>query len=91
MDAWPYARLPPELMDEAPHYAEAFSLIRGRCFRFVTLQAGAGPVHCPEPQDGMGPSEEEMAADTPSRLATATERYWSMPADLRHPRGHTSP
>jgi hypothetical protein len=30
-----------------------------------------------------------MAAGTPSRLATATERRWSMPAGLRHPQEAT--
>jgi hypothetical protein len=34
----------------APHYAEAFAPLPGRCFRLVARHGGqAGPVHCPEP------------------------------------------
>jgi hypothetical protein len=36
-------------MVEAPHYAEAFSPIAGRCFRFLSRgDQEAGPIHCPE-------------------------------------------
>ena len=41
-------------MSEAPHYAEAFSLIPGRCFRFVSHQEAGGPNHCPEPPTWLG-------------------------------------
>jgi hypothetical protein len=42
-------------MNEAPHHAEAFSPIPGRCFSLVSRQDGqAGPVHCPEPQRWQG-------------------------------------
>lgn len=46
---WRCVRRPYELISEAPHYAEAFSLIPGRCFRFVSHQEAGGPNHCPEP------------------------------------------
>jgi hypothetical protein len=32
----------------APHYAEAFDPVLGRCFRFVD-GIGGQPVHCPQP------------------------------------------
>jgi hypothetical protein len=42
-------------MNEAPHYAEAFSPIPGRCFRLVSRQDDqAGPAHCPEPPRWQG-------------------------------------
>jgi hypothetical protein len=36
-------------MPGAPHYAEAFSPLPGRCFRMVAHHGEAGPMHCPEP------------------------------------------
>jgi hypothetical protein len=36
-------------MPGAPHYAEAFSPLPGRCFRLVAHHGEAGPRHCPEP------------------------------------------
>jgi hypothetical protein len=34
----------------APRYAEAFSPLPGRCFRFISHGGeGGGPTHCPEP------------------------------------------
>jgi hypothetical protein len=33
----------------SPYYAQAFSPLRGRCFRLVTRGHQGGPAHCPEP------------------------------------------
>jgi hypothetical protein len=33
----------------APYYAEAFSLMPGRCFRLIARDGEGGPTHCPEP------------------------------------------
>ena len=33
----------------APHCAQAFAAMPGRCFRFVSGGEGGGPTHCPEP------------------------------------------
>jgi hypothetical protein len=36
--------------ERSPYYAEAFSPVAGRCFRFVSHQDHqASPTHCPEP------------------------------------------
>jgi hypothetical protein len=35
-------------MPGAPYYAEAFSLLPGRCFRLIAHKGEAGPTHCPE-------------------------------------------
>jgi hypothetical protein len=31
-----------------PHYAEVFAPLTGRCFRMVSQDGQAGPIHCPE-------------------------------------------
>ena len=33
----------------APHYAEAFVPMPGRCLRFIQRPGEGGPIHCPEP------------------------------------------
>jgi hypothetical protein len=35
--------------ETAPYYAEAFTLMPGRCFRLISGGEGGGPTHCPEP------------------------------------------
>jgi hypothetical protein len=52
-------------MPEAPYYAEAFSLLPGRCFRMVTHHGEAGPTHCPTPVTWRG-----------SWRAPNGRRYW---------------
>ena len=39
----------PAVMPGAPHYAEAFSRLPGRCFRMVARHGEGGPMHCSEP------------------------------------------
>jgi hypothetical protein len=42
--------------ETAPYYAQAFSPLPGRCFRFVSRGGeGDGPTPCPEPPTWRGP------------------------------------
>jgi hypothetical protein len=83
-------------MPGAPYYAEAFSLLPGRCFRMVTRHGGgAGPTHCPEPvvwrgswraPKGRGYRIEACDGHPPAldagRALTAV-RLWQTPRGLR--------
>jgi hypothetical protein len=60
-------------MPGAPYYAEAFSPPACRCFRMVTQQAGAGPMHCPEP---LAWRESWRAPNGRRYRVEACEGYW---------------
>jgi hypothetical protein len=43
-------------MDHVDHYAEAFTVIPGQCFRMIQGKAGqqGAPTHCPDPVEYRG-------------------------------------
>jgi hypothetical protein len=57
----------------APHYAEAFFVQLGRCFRMLSDVAGR-PEHCPMPPTWRGAFRDGRVDVTPSTPAMATAR-----------------
>ena len=86
ISTWRCVGRPRELMGQAPHYADAFSLIPGRRFHFVSIMGRVAlgrPNHCPEPPRWQGSSGRGTVAATPSRHATTTGLLWNTAGALR--------
>ena len=41
-------------LQTAPYHAESFFVMPGRCFRMMSSDGKAGPIHCPDPPVWLG-------------------------------------
>jgi hypothetical protein len=86
ISTWRCVRRRRELMGQVPHYADAFSLIPGRRFHFVSIMGGrpsGGPNHCPEPPRWQGVFRARDGRRYAVRHATTIGLLWNTAGALR--------